>query len=29
MQVNLLNVDLQSVFGGSQPGFHYLWMPAE
>jgi protease-4 len=29
IQVNLLNVDLQSIFGGSQPGFHYLWMPAE
>ena len=27
-QVNLLNIDLHNVFGDSQAGFHYLWMPA-
>jgi protease-4 len=30
-QMNLLNIDLDNVFGGfggSQAGFHYLWMPA-
>ena len=29
MQVNLLNVDLRSIFGDGLPGFHYLWMPAD
>ena len=33
-QMNLLNIDLNNVFGGfdasggSQAGFHYLWLPA-
>ncbi len=29
MQVNLLNIDLRNIFGDTQPGFHYLWMPAD
>ena len=28
LQVNLLNIDLRNIFGDSQPGFHYLWTPA-
>ena len=29
MQMNLLNIDVRNIFGEGQPGFHYLWRPAE
>ena len=28
-QVNLLSINLRNIFGDSQAGFHYLWMPAD